>query len=225
MAYLGPRLIFPLFNKFEPLEDGDLKDAINKLAEECEFPVGEISVIDGSRRSSKANAFFTGFGKTKRIALFDTLIEKNSQDEIVAVLAHEIGHFKRGHIVQSIVVSVINQGVLFFLLGLFLKNEQLFAAFAVPETSVYLSLVFFGLLYQPISLLLSVALNALSRRNEFQADAYASEVTGKPEDLGSALKKLSADHLAHPTPHPLFVSLNYSHPPLLERLAALGGKA
>ena len=221
LAYVGPKYIFPLFNKFEPLEDGELKTSINAMAGKCDFPLSEVSVIDGSRRSTKANAFFAGFGKNKKIALYDTLIEKQSTPELVAVLAHEIGHFKKKHIVQGIALGIVEIGLIFFLMGLFMKNEGLSAAFGVKEVSVYTSLVFFFMLFKPIEKLLSIGKSILSRKNEFEADAYASQVTGEPRSLMSALKKLSADSLANLTPHPFYVFMHYSHPPMLERLSAL----
>tara|TARA_R110002096_G_scaffold91625_6_gene207263 strand:+ start:1582 stop:2820 length:1239 start_codon:yes stop_codon:yes gene_type:complete len=221
LSYVAPTWIMPLFNKFEPLEDGELKDEIHKMAAKCDFPLTEVSIMDGSKRSAKSNAFFTGFGKNKKIALFDTLVEKHSVAELVAVLAHEIGHYKRKHIVQSMVLGILQTGITFYLLSLFLNNEGLFAAFGVPETSVYLSLIFFGLLYTPISKIISIFMTMLSRKNEFEADAYAAEVTGEPETMITALKKLSKDNLSNLTPHPFYVFLNYSHPPVPERIAAL----
>lgn len=221
MAYLAPKFILPLFNKFTPLEDGELKSAIHVMAKNCDFPVCELSVMDGSKRSSKSNAFFTGFGKNKRIALFDTLIEKHSVPELVAVLAHEIGHFKKKHIVQTMIIGILQTGVLFFLINVFLKNEQLFAAFGVEQTSVYLSFILFSLLFKPVSKILSVLMAIFSRKNEFEADAYAAEVTGDANSLITALKKLSRDNLANLTPHPFYVFMYYSHPPLPERVGAL----
>lgn len=221
ISYLAPTYIMPLFNKFKPLEDGELKTAIQEMSEKCEFPLTEVYEIDGSRRSTKANAFFTGLGKNKKIALYDTLIKNNGVGELVAVLAHEIGHFKKKHIVQSLALGILQMGVLFFLLGHFLNNRQLFDAFRVEQVSIYGSLVFFTFLFEPISKLLSVAMMVLSRKNEYEADAYAVEVTGRPEDLISGLKKLSKDNLSNLTPHPFYVFLNYSHPPMLKRLAAL----
>ena len=225
LSYVAPTWIMPLFNKFEPLEDGELKSEINAMAKKCEFPLAEVSVMDGSKRSAKSNAFFTGFGKNKKIALFDTLIEKHSVPELVAVLAHEIGHYKKKHIIQSMILGIVQTGITFYLLSLFLNNKGLFAAFGVAETSVYLSLIFFGLLYTPISKVISIFLTMLSRKNEFEADAYAAEVTGEPETMVTALKKLSKDNLSNLTPHPFYVFLNYSHPPVPERIAALRNTA
>ena len=228
LTYFAPSLILPLFNKFEPMPDGELKDAIHKMAERCEFPLTEISIMDGSRRSAKSNAFFTGFGKRKKIALYDNLIEQQTTEELVAVLAHEIGHFKRKHIVQRMVLSVVQMGVIFFLIGLVVDpynafSEQLYPAFGIPleRANPHHGLVLFMLLFKPVSLLLGVAMNAWSRKHEFEADAYAAEVQGTPAHLITALKKLSADNLSNLTPHRLRVILDYSHPPVTERIAAL----
>ena len=221
LTYLAPQLILPLFHKFTQLEEGELKDSIRTMAEKCEFPLKEVYKIDGSRRSTKANAFFTGLGRNRRIALFDTLIENHSVRELVAVLAHEIGHYRKKHITQSVVLGVLQTGILFFLLGLFLNNRGLFDAFAVEEMSIYGSLVLFFLLFQPVSRLLGFGMMIFSRRNEYEADAYAAEVTGHPEDLISGLKRLSKENLANLTPHPFFVFMNYSHPPTLKRIQAL----
>ena len=221
MTYLAPTYIMPLFNKFQPLEEGELKSEIDKLSTACEFPLTEVSVMDGSKRSAKSNAFFTGFGKNKKIALFDTLIEKHTVTELVAVLAHEIGHFKKKHIIQQIVIGIIQIGVFSFLLGFVLKNEQLMAAFGVETPSVYCSFVFFALLFKPISFLVGIGMSILSRKNEYEADAYAAEVTKEPNALITALKKLSTDNLSNLTPHPLYVFLFHSHPTVMQRIAAL----
>jgi len=217
VQFLAPTLIMPLFNKFEPIEEGELKDTILEFGRKAKFPLEGIFVIDGSKRSTKANAFFTGFGKTKRIALFDTLIAQQSAQELVAVLAHEIGHYKRGHIVQSTVLSILNAGVLFFMLSLVLGRPELFEAFGVEQMSVHAGLVFFMLLYTPVEMVLSIALSAFSRKNEFEADAFASETTGEPENLVSALVKLSAESLSNLTPHPFHTFLHASHPPVIAR--------
>jgi len=221
MAYLAPAVILPLFNKFEPLEEGELKSAINDMAETCKFPLTELSVMDGSKRSSKSNAFFTGFGKNKKIALYDTLIANHSTSELVAVLAHEIGHFKKKHIMQTLFLGIAQTGVLFFVLGFFIRSEPLSSAFGVNEPSVYCSLLFFTILFKPISKILSVLMNILSRKNEFEADSYAADVTGNAESLITALKKLSADNLSNLTPHPFYVFMHYSHPPVSKRIIEL----
>ena len=226
LTYLAPSLILPLFNKFTPLEDGELNKAIQKMARKCEFPLTEISVMDGSKRSSKSNAFFTGFGKRKKIALFDTLIESQSTDELVGVLAHEIGHFKRKHIVQRMVISIVQTAVIFFLLGMATNPEssfgaQLYAAFGIGSKSIAAGLVLFMIVFKPVSRILSVFMNMLSRKHEFEADEYAAVNQGTPDHLISALKKLSANNLSNLTPHPLEVFLDHSHPPVLVRIKAL----
>ncbi|MDF1751169.1 MAG: M48 family metallopeptidase [Verrucomicrobiales bacterium] len=220
-VFLAPTLILPLYNKFTPLGEGELKDEIFAMAAKCQFPVKEISIMDGSKRSTKSNAFFTGFGPTKRIVLFDTLVNNHTVPELVGVLAHEIGHYKKRHIVKGILMSIIGSGVMFFLLGILKDNRALFDAFAVKETSTYVSLVLFGILMQPVSQILGIGGSWLSRKHEFEADAYAAEVTDRPEAMASALRKLSADNLTNLTPHPAYVFLNYSHPPVGERIAAL----
>ncbi|MCP5536183.1 MAG: M48 family metallopeptidase [Akkermansiaceae bacterium] len=228
MTYLAPTFILPLFNKFEPMEEGDLKSRIQEMSQQCDFPLTEIHVMDGSKRSTKSNAFFTGFGKRKKIALFDTLIENHGTDELLGVLAHEIGHFKKKHIIQRMVYMFVQTAVVFFLLGLVTdKNSSfaqgLFEAFGMTkdQISIYAGLVFFMLLFSPVSRVLSVVGNLSSRKHEFEADAYAAEIQGTPEHLIKALKKLAADNLSNLTPHPLPVFLDYSHPPMLVRIKAL----
>ena len=221
VQFVAPTWIFPLFNKFTPLSEGALREAVLRYAREVAFPLEGLFVIDGSRRSTKANAFFTGFGKRKRVALFDTLIEKHPVEELVAVVAHEIGHYKKGHIVKGLALSILQAGAVFWLLSLVLARPGLFAAFGVGEPSVYAGLVFFSLLYTPLDLVLSFVLQAFSRKNEFEADAWARATTGDGEPLVRALKRLSADSLSNLTPHPLYVKLHHSHPPLLERIRAL----
>ena len=226
MTYLAPTYILPLFNKFAPMEDGELKSRIQEMSQKCDFPLTEIHVMDGSKRSTKSNAFFTGFGKRKKIALFDTLIENHGTDELLGVLAHEIGHFKKKHIIQRMIFSFIQTAVIFFLLGLVTDKSSgfargLFDAFGVAEISTHAGLVFFMLLFSPISKILSVIGNMSSRKHEFEADAYAADIQGTPNHLITALKKLSADNLSNLTPHALRVFLDYSHPPMLVRLKAL----
>ena len=213
-------VIAPLFNKFTPMEDSELKRAMEAYSEKVKFPIKEICVMDGSKRSAHSNAYFSGFIK-KRIALFDTLVEKHSIEELVAIIAHEVGHYKRKHILKGMVISIIHTGILFFLLSLFIDNRGLFDAFRMEEISVHAGFVFFGLLYSPLELALSVVMNVISRKHEYEADAFAAETTGSPEPLVLALKNLSVANLGHLTPHPFTVFLNYSHPPVLQRIAAL----
>lgn len=220
MQYLAPTLLLPLFNTFTPLEGGELRERIEDYSRTVGFALEGVYVIDGSRRTSKANAFFTGFGRRKRIALFDNLVERHSTDEVLAVLAHEVGHYKKRHVPLMLVLGIFKTGVLFFLLSLMLKADGLFAAFAVQPT-VHVGLVLFALVYSPVSLLTAVPANRLSRLFERQADAYAAETTGRPRFLAQALKRLAAHSLANLTPHPLDVALHYSHPPVLERVRRL----
>lgn len=223
LTYVAPTWILPLFNTFSPLEEGELRQALQEYARKADFTLSGIFVMDGSKRSTKSNAFFTGFGKRKRIALFDTLIDNQETDEIVAVLAHEVGHSKLGHIKRRLVVGILKTGVVFYLMSLFIDSPGLFAAFGMEHMSTYAGLVFFVLLYTPVSMALSVVANAISRRHEFQADAFAARTTGRPRAMVSALKKLSANNLSNLTPHPLTVWLEYSHPPVLDRVRALTG--
>lgn len=218
VAFIAPVVIMPLFNKFIPLEDGELKTEINEFAKRNDFRLSGVFKMDGSKRSSKANAFFTGFGKFKRIALFDTLIARHTVDELVSVLAHEIGHYKKQHILKSLAVSFLTSGLMFFVLSKFLGNASLFAAFGMEKISVYAGIVFFGFLFAPISAVISVAGNILSRKWEYEADRYAVEKHGKPEAFINALKKLSVENLSNLTPHPLKVFMDYSHPPVLDRI-------
>ena len=225
IQFIAPTWIMPLFNTFTPLEAGELQEAILACARSARFPLRGIFVVDGSRRSSKANAFFTGFGKHKRIGLFDTLVEQYNVPELVAVVAHEIGHYKQRHIWKALVLSIAHTGAVLWVLSLFLQQEGLFAAFYMSEPSVYAGLLFFGLLFTPVELVLSVLVNMFSRRNEYEADAFAAQTTGNPDALIAALKKLSADSLTNLTPHPFHVFLHYSHPPVLQRIEALRGPA
>ncbi len=225
LQWLAPTWIMPLFNTFTPLESGTLKDAILGYARTVNFAVEDVFVIDGSRRSSKSNAFFTGFGKHKRIALFDTLVVGHTVPELVAVLAHEIGHYKMKHVLRSTVLSIVHLGVMFALLSVFLSHTGLFQAFFVQQPSVYAGLVFFGMLYAPCELLLSIGMQMVSRRHEYEADRFAVDTFEEPTALAQALKKLSVHNLANLTPHPLYVFLHYSHPPMLQRLRAIQGAA
>ncbi len=213
--------IAPLFNTFTPLEEGELRNAIESYSEKVQFPISRIDVMDGSKRSSHSNAYFSGIGKRKRIALFDTLLEKQSVQEILAIVAHEVGHYKKKHIQQGIIISILSSGFMFFMLSVFMKNPQLFSAFKMETLSVYGSLIFFQILFSPLSMLLSFFTNAISRKNEFEADEFSAETTGEPLHLVSGLKKLTVENLGNLTPHPLNVFLNYSHPPVLQRIRAL----
>jgi STE24 endopeptidase len=217
-------IIAPLFNKFTQLTDGALKDAIEEYSERVRFPLTEISVMDGSKRSGHSNAYFSGFGRKKRIVLFDTLIEKHSVEELVAILAHEVGHYKKKHILKGVLVSIAHAGVLFFLLSLFIENRGLFDAFRMEQISVYAGLVFFSILYSPIELVLSIVMNVVSRKHEYEADAFAADTVGSAEPLVNGLKTLSVSNLGNLTPDNLTVILNYSHPPILQRIAALRGQ-
>ncbi|HET6527383.1 MAG TPA: M48 family metallopeptidase [Balneolaceae bacterium] len=222
IQFIAPTWIMPLFNKFEPLEKGDLRRKIREYADKVNFSLKGIYVIDGSKRSSKSNAFFTGFGKTKRVALYDTLIENQTDDELVAVLAHEIGHYKKKHIIKNMGISILQTGVMFLLLSVFLNSPGLYEAFYMDQPSVYTGLIFFGLLYAPIEMILSIFMQILSRKYEFEADAFAS-TTFAGEPMVQTLKKLSKDNLSNLTPHPFYVFLNYSHPPVLQRIKAIRG--
>lgn len=218
LQYVAPTWIMPLFNRFEPLQDGRLRQAIMQYASDVRFPLSGIYVMDGSKRSSKANAFFTGFGRNRRIALFDTLIRNHTVEELVAVLAHEIGHFRKKHILITMGLSMINLGLVFYLLSLFMHNRMLFDAFYMQESSVYASLIFFMLLYSPIEFILSILLQMLSRKHEFEADRFAVTTYREGRMLAGALKKLSMMNLSNLTPHPFYVFLNYSHPPVVQRV-------
>ena len=221
LQYVAPAWIMPLFNKYKPMESGELRDAILEYTRSINFPIKNIFVMDGSRRSSKSNAFFTGFGRNKRIALFDTLIAQHTVPEIVAVLAHEVGHYKKKHILQGTIISIVHTGLIFFLLSLFTGNTGLYQAFDMSQYPIYAGLLFFGLLYTPIDLILSIIMQMISRRNEYQADRFAAETIKQPANLVDALKKLSSTNLSNLTPDPFYVFLNYSHPPLMQRTQAI----
>lgn len=214
------KLFVPLFNKQEPLEEGSLKERIQQYAEKVGFEIRNIFVIDGSKRSTKANAYFSGFGKQKRVTLYDTLIKDLEEEEIVAVLAHEVGHYKRRHIILNLLVSVTLTGLTLFLLSLFINNPEVSMAIGVEKPSFHAGLIGFGLLYSPISQLTGLAMNYMSRQFEYQADHYAKMTYGdKP--LVSSLKKLSRNSLSNLTPHPAYVFMHYSHPPLISRVRRL----
>jgi STE24 endopeptidase len=215
-------LILPLFNKLSPLEDGELKEKIMKYAQSVDFSLNNIFVIDGSKRSSKANAFFSGFGKQKKVVLYDTLIEQHQPDELVAVLAHEIGHYKKNHILQGMGIGILQTGLILYVLSLLIYSESLSIALGGSQAAIHLNLIGFSMLFSPLSALIGIAMNLLSRKNEFEADAFAKQTyDGKP--LATALKTLSVNSLSELDPHPWYVFVNYSHPPLLQRLQKLEG--
>ena len=213
-------LILPLFNKLSPLPEGALKDAIRSYSHKVNFPLKNMYVIDGSKRSSKANAFFSGLGKKKKIVLYDTLIENHTTGELVAVLAHEAGHYKKKHIIWGYGLSLFQTGLMLYLLSLLVFDEQLSQALGGEGLALHLNLLGFGLLFSPISMITSLVVNKISRKHEYEADAYAAE-TYSAGHLQEALKKLSVKNLSNLMPHPWYVRVHYSHPPLLKRLKAL----
>ena len=221
ISIIGPIWIMPIFNKFTPLEAGELRDAIVEYAKMVDFKFNNIYVIDGSKRSAHSNAFFTGFGKTKRIALFDTLIDQLDTKEIVSVIAHEVGHSKKKHVLLGISMGIIHTGILLFTLSLMLESEMLFDAFFMKNTSIYASIVFFGFLFTPIEMVVSLFMQSISRRNEHEADYWAVSTTTNEINLISGLKKLAQKNLSNLSPHPLYVTLNYSHPPLSRRIESI----
>lgn len=218
-------LIVPLFNKQTPLEAGELRDAIEAFCNKAGFKLDNLYVIDGSKRTTKANAYFTGLGAKKRIVLYDTLINTLTTEEIVAVLAHEIGHYKKKHTMKTLIFSLINNGVMFYLLSLALGNAdtgnpEIALALGSDIPSFHFSMIVFGILFSPISTFIGLGLNTFSRKNEYEADAFAKSF-GLAAPLGNALKKLSESTLSNLTPHPYYVFFHYSHPTLLQRLRAL----
>jgi len=213
-------LILPLFNKLTPLAEGELKTTIEGFAKKVNFPLDNVFVMDGSKRSAKANAFFSGIGKKKKIVLYDTLINNHSTEELVAVLAHEVGHFKKKHIIMSYLISIIQIFFVLFILSKMVFNENLSIALGGNQQAIHLNLIAFGILFSPISGITGLLMSMLSRKNEFEADAYAKE-TFDGKALSNALKKLSVDSLSNLYPHPWYVFFHFSHPPLLQRLDAL----
>lgn len=217
MAMFYSNVIVPVFNKQTPLEDGELRDNIESFARKTGFSLKNIYVIDGSKRSTKANAYFTGLGRKKRIVLYDTLINDHPTDELVAVLAHEIGHYKKKHTLIGTVTSILQTGLMLFILSLFLGSSYLSGALGAENPSFHLSVVAFGILYTPLSLFLGLVMNAVSRRHEFAADRFAA-VNFNGKSLSDALIRLSVNNLSNLRPHPAYVFFYYSHPPLLKRL-------
>ncbi|MFO1490106.1 MAG: M48 family metallopeptidase [Kiritimatiellia bacterium] len=227
LMYLAPRVIMPLFNKFTPLPEGDLRAAIRAYSAKENFALQELFTMDGSKRSARGNAFFTGFGRNRRVVLYDTLVERHPVPELVGVFAHEVGHFKLRHIPKFVAVSAATSFAMFALLSVFIADPGLYSAFGVTIVSIggqpplYAGLVFFLFLLAPLNLLLSLALNRASRKHEFEADAFAARTTGAPSAMADALRRLSVDNLSNLSPHPLLVALEYSHPPVLQRIRAL----
>jgi STE24 endopeptidase len=211
----------PLFNRFTPLPPGTLREAILAYARSVHFPLDDVFIMDGSKRSNKSNAFFTGFGKHKRIVLFDTLVATHTIPELVAVLAHEVGHYKKRHVVKNFALGVAHTGVILFLLSQFLHQPGLFDAFYMQAPSVYAGLVFFGMLYAPVAFLLSIVMQIVSRRHEYEADAFAAHTLEHPAAMRQALQHLARHNLSNLTPHPFYVFLHASHPPILQRLRAI----
>ncbi|MCD6539774.1 MAG: M48 family metallopeptidase [Candidatus Omnitrophica bacterium] len=218
LRFMAPVIIFPLFYKFTPIEEGELKAAIEDYAQKVGLKLKGIFKIDASRRTSKANAFFTGLGKYKRIALFDNLIQKLAPPEIVSVLAHEAGHLKKKHTLKGFIFSVITTGGVFYLFTFFLNNPVLFSSFGIRNLSVYLSLVLFTIFYIPLEIIFSILGNLFSRKWELEADKFSC-ATASSSDFVLALKKLTAENFSNLRPHPFKVFLYYSHPPILERIA------
>ena len=225
LVYLAPTVILPLFFKFSPVPAGELRDQVTAFCLRQQFPVRELLVIDGSRRSSKANAFFTGFGANKRIALYDTLINNHTVPELLAVLAHEVGHFKKHHMLQHFVFGEFNLLVLFLGASFCISRPELFQAFGVTTPSYYVGLMLYLIVVRPVAELLGVFINFWSRQHEFEADRFAAEALGDPKPLIQALKRLSKDSLSNLTPHPLLVGLHFTHPPVLARVLALRNSA
>jgi STE24 endopeptidase len=213
-------LIVPIFNKQTPLENSQLRKKIEAFAEKAGFRLRNIFVIDGSKRSTKANAYFSGFGSKKRIVLFDTLMKELTEEQIVAVLAHEIGHYKKRHVLRNLFISVILTGLMLFLFSLIVSSPLLSNAMGAKTPSFHLGLIVFGILYSPLSLLIGLVTNYISRRNEFEADEFVTK-NYESHSLSEALKKLSVKNLSNMLPHPAYVFFHYSHPPLLERLERL----
>lgn len=220
MAMFYTSLIVPIFNQLKPIEDGELKDALMDLGNKTGFPLHEVYVIDGSKRSTKANAYFSGLGSKKTIVLYDTLIEQLTTEEVVAVMAHEIGHYKHKHITKSLAISLVQMGVMLWILSLCIHLPAIHEALGAQQPAFHIGLIAFSLLYSPIGMITSLGMNALSRKNEYEADSYAKKWSSDA-DLISGLKKLHKDTLSNVNPHPVYVFVHYSHPTLLQRIRAM----
>lgn len=221
LSFVAPVVILPLFNKFIPLPDGELKETISDYMQKQNFKISGLFSIDGSKRSTKANAFFTGFGKTKRIALYDTLIEKMQISEIVAVLAHEVGHCVRGHVKKGLITGFLTTGFMLFLFSFFVNNANLYADFGVSTSSIYVGMILFSLIFTPVSTIIDIFSAYFSRKHEYEADEFSAKTTDGGASLISALKVLSSSNLSNLTPSSLRVFVSYSHPPVLDRIRAL----
>lgn len=217
MNFFYTTLFVPIFNKLKPLEEGDLRTEIENLSAKLNFPLRKIMVMDASKRSTKSNAFFSGFGKLKSIVLFDTLIDQHSNDELSGVLAHEIGHYKKKHIISNMVTAIVSTGLMLFVLSWFMFNEELSLALGANELYFHLNLIAFGILYEPINTITGLIGNVLSRKHEYEADEYAVKHTN-PEAFKNALKTLSTENLSDLMPHPAYVFVHYSHPTVLQRI-------
>ncbi len=220
ISYFYTTLLVPVFNKLTPLSSGLLRDAIEQVASRSGFSLKNISIMDGSKRSTRGNAYFSGFGKKKSIVLFDTLVNEHSVEELAAVLAHEIGHYKKKHVLKGLLTGIMQTGFLLFVLSLLLKSPVSALALGAAVPSFHISLIAFGILYSPVSMVLGILLNFVSRKHEFEADRFALSLS-QPGALQEALKKLSVKNLSNLTPHPWYVFIHYSHPTLLQRLAEL----
>jgi len=213
--------ILPLFNKLTPMEEGSLKEKIEAFSQKVSFPLTNIFVIDGSKRSAKGNAFFSGLGRKKKVVLYDTLIENHTEDELTAIFAHEVGHYKKRHIYLTTVISMLQIGFTLYLLSLMLFSSEVSYAMGGNMTAIHLNILAFGILYTPVSHVLGLLMNLLSRKHEYEADAYAAEHYDS-QPLIDGLKRLSGEHLSNLTPHPAYVFVHYSHPSLLQRVRAIG---
>lgn len=220
ISYFYTTLLVPVFNKLTPLPAGELRDSIEKVATSAGFSLKDISIMDGSKRSSRGNAYFSGFGRKKSIVLYDTLVNEHSVDELTAVLAHEIGHYKKKHVLKGLITGVMQTGVLLFVLSLLLKSPMPSLALGASVASFHMSVIAFGILYSPVSIILGILFNLVSRKHEFEADRFAVRFS-QPGALQEALKRLSVKNLSNLTPHPWYVFIHYSHPTLLQRLAAI----
>jgi len=220
ISYFYTTLLVPIFNKLTPLPAGELRDAIELVAARADFNLKDISIMDGSKRSTRGNAYFSGFGRKKSIVLFDTLVNEHSVDELAAVLAHEIGHYKKKHVLKGLISGILQTGVLLFLLSLFLKSSMPALALGALAASFHISVIAFGILYSPFSMVLGIIFNSISRNHEYEADSFAVSLS-QPGALQKALKQLSVKNLSNLTPHPWYVFIHYSHPALLQRLAAI----